>query len=145
MKHIVIVAGPTCTGKSTYIKNHFPDYKVVDLFDFQKGIILTADNVLKSYENCRDALIKAIKENDKVILEHTLLMAKRRPMYIDAIRSVTNDGIDMYFILPDVETYKERLKQRGENSDDEFVEMMMSIAETPDKSEGYKNVFVIKE
>ena len=33
---IIIVAGPTCSGKSTFIKNNFPKHTKIDVFDFQQ-------------------------------------------------------------------------------------------------------------
>ena len=46
---IIIVAGPTCSGKSTFIKNNFPKHTKIDVFDFQQKLdCFSVDNIMKS-------------------------------------------------------------------------------------------------
>ena len=61
MKNIIFVIGPACSGKSTYINKYYPNYKKVDLYDYQSNS-KTIPEILKSYEECKKALIEALKE-----------------------------------------------------------------------------------
>lgn len=140
---IKIVAGPMCAGKSTFIKKNFPNHTVVDLYDFQDGIIGTYADVMRSYEECRDELVKAIQRGDDVVLEHTLLKQCRRPMYIDAIRSVTDEDIEMYFILPSIDEHIKYAQARNIGADKQYLEGIRSIIELPTIEEGYSAVHLI--
>lgn len=142
---VVFVIGPACAGKSTFIKERFKDYKVVDLYDFQRKTFMTTEDIYKSYENCRDALIEALKENEDVVLEHTLLLAKRRGMYIDAVRSVTDAPIDVYCILPTSQALRERRIERGASPliSVTAAKSELTMFEVPKKEDGFRNIIII--
>lgn len=142
---IIIVAGPPCAGKSTFIKKHFPNHTVIAIDDFQKGILGTVDDVMQSYYNCRDALMKAIQSHDNVVLEHTLLKRERREMYINAIREVTNDDISMFFIFPDRAEHLRRAQKRDPKIPSGSILAHRDIVEIPTPDEGYKHAYIIKE
>lgn len=138
--NIKIVMGPPCAGKSTFIKENFPDYKVIDLFDFQKNI-MNYDEIMQSYLDCRDALIEALKNNENVVLEHTLLKKKRRKMYVDAIRSITDADIEIYVACPKLEDYIERSKKRKTYISDENLKYYLDFMDFPDEDEGFSKIF----
>ena len=143
---VIIVAGTTCAGKSTFIKDHFPHHTVVDLFDFQKDLpCLCVDTVLESYERCRDALTAAIDRGEDVVLEHTLLKQKRRPMYIDAIREHTDTPIEMYFLMPSDEQLLQQMKERKYARDIQTAIDMKATVELPTLDEGYSVVHIISD
>ena len=146
MMNVIIVAGPTCSGKSTFIKDHFPNHTVVDLFDFQKDLpCICVDTVLASYEHCRDALTAAIDRGEDVVLEHTLLKQKRRPMYIAAIREHTDAPIEMYFLMPSDEQLLKQMQERKYANDMRTVIAMKETAELPTLDEGYAVVHIISD
>lgn len=137
---IVFVIGPSCAGKSTYIKNHFDNYEVVDLYDFQRDFkVITLDTILQSYEQCKSALINCIKQEKDVVLEHTLLRAERRKPYIDAVKDLGDYNIDVIVIKPDKETLKERKKSRKCHTDTSDLELL----EMPTFEEGFDNILII--
>lgn len=143
---VIIVAGPTCAGKSTFIKDHFPQHTVVDLFDFQKDFkFVNPELVFESYIKCRDALVEALKQGQEVVLEHTLLKAKRRAMYIDAIRSVTDEPIEMYFLMPSDKQLFKQMKERKYTRSLDTAKDMKAIAEVPTLEEGYAVVHIISD
>ena len=135
---ITIVMGPPCAGKSTFIKKNFPDAKVIDLFDYQKDCF-TKEDVWHSYEVCAEELQKAIKENEDVVLEHTLLRAIRRKYYIDKIREVTDEDINIVCIIPSQKVLKERCEKRKTS----YNGSCLDILEKPKKKEGFSEITII--
>ena len=142
---ITIVMGPACAGKSHFIQTNYPNATVIDLYDFQKRGFSCVEDVWKSYEACADALKKAIKEkeNNKIILEHTLLKRIRREWYISQIREVTDEDIDIICIAPSTTTLCERAKKRKIDIDTSDAEETLSILELPTVDEGYANVTIL--
>lgn len=140
---IKIVMGPACAGKSTFIKETFPQATVIDLFNFQKDF-MSINEIMQSYIDCKDALISTIKEGKDVVLEHTLLKAKRRPMYIDAIREITDEPINIYVVMPDSDTYLEFSQKRKCEMTKEMIDIMYDTLEIPTLDEGFSNIYIIK-
>ena len=143
---IIIVSGPACAGKSTFIKKTFPDRTIIDLKDFQdKYPVLTYENVAKSYDDCKKALITAIKEGKEVVLEHTLLREIRRKVYIDAIKEVTNDEIIIYCFKPSLELLVNRVEERCGKRGEADAKNSLNTLEIPTFAEGYSQIFIIKD
>lgn len=147
---IYFVIGISCSGKSKYIEDNFKDTIVVDLLDFQQNLIfLTQDSIMESYQQCMDELIKQIKENkDKdidIVLEHTMLKAIRRKVYIDAVKEVCDTPITAIVINPPMEVLKERSVKRGYKEDEQYIQSALDILEIPTIEEGFDSVKIIKE
>lgn len=140
---VVIVMGPACSGKSTFIKEYFKDRTIIDLYDFQSAKNGSLSAVWLSYEDCRDALVEALKSGKSVVLEHTLLLRKRRPMYIEAIRSVTDEPIDVYCMVPSIDTLYERIKKRNVRLTRKQAEEALNMLELPVLEEGFENIYLI--
>ena len=142
---VTIVMGPTCSGKSTYIKEHFPNTKVIDLMDFQDYQFVTVDSVWQSYEDCAKALQEAVKTGEDVVLEHTLLKETRRTWYIKKIREVSDCDINIVCLAPSAYVISNNSKKRKLDFSEEYAQEMLDFMETPDISEGYKKVEVISD
>lgn len=140
---ITFVMGIACGGKSTYIKNNFSDRKVIDLYDFQKNRF-TVEQIWDSYMECKDSLIEAIKNNEDVVLEHTLLRAERRKIYIDAVKEVTDCPIDIVLINPDIKTIQERKALRNCNSSETRIREELEVLEIPTVEEGFDSVTIVE-
>jgi predicted kinase len=142
---ISIVIGLPGSGKSTYIKNNFKDRVVVDLWDFQENI--TFNSTLEEGEAtdkaCREEFLKAIKEGHDVVLEHTLIKAFRRKLYIDAVKEITNEPIECIFINPPREVIVERQKERQIFYGDWYLNAYYGELEIPTIEEGFSNVETI--
>ena len=143
---IIFVIGPACAGKSTYIKNNFSDFKVIDLYDFQKDYAFLGYNeCVESYEKCKDALIEAIKNNENIVMEHTLLKAIRRKVYIDAVKELGDYEIECICIKPSPEVLNKRRELRNIKSKIEWDKEELDLLEIPTIEEGFSNVKLIEE
>lgn len=140
-KEVIIVMGAPYSGKSTFIKERFPNRTVIDLFDFQVNRH-TVEDIMESYIECRDALIQAIKDGKEVVLEHTLLKRKRRPMYVEAIREVTDAPIHVYVMMPSLEKVASYCKTR--TSLVALYEEHLDLLEMPAKEEGFDEIHIIE-
>ena len=105
---------------------------------------MSINEIMQSYIDCKDALISTIKEGKDVVLEHTLLKAKRRPMYIDAIREITDEPINIYVVMPDSDTYLEFSQKRKCEMSKEMIDIMYDTLEIPTLDEGFSNIYIIK-
>lgn len=139
---IKIVMGMPFSGKSHFIKKHFPNLKKIDLFDFQQEY-MTVEQCWQSYVDAKDAMINAIKNKEGFVFEHTLLKAIRRQYYIEEIRKVTDEPIEIYCINCDKETYIEHSKMRNTPSSEFMYNVNIETLEIPTKDEGFENVFII--
>lgn len=144
---IKIVMGIPCAGKSTFIKKHFPNSTKIDLYDFQKQYeFLNLFNTIQSYEDTRQALIKAIKNKEDVVLEHTLLKAIRREVYVKSIKDITDEPIDIYLIHPPLQRFKKNhIIRFGDEFNDEDLIQYYELLELPTKEEGFANVYVVND
>ena len=141
---LTIVMGPSCAGKSTYIKEHFPNEKVIDVFDFQDYRFATPETVWQSYEDCAKALQDALKENENVVLEHTLLKAIRREWYIQKVREVSDCDIKVICIFPSLKMLQSRSRKRKCISTADYCQAMLDTLELPQKEEGYSEVEIVR-
>ena len=73
---INFVIGAPCAGKSYFIRETFPDARVIDLYDFQGDDCMTIEDIAVSYKEAEDALINAIMTSGRqIVFEHTLVKA----------------------------------------------------------------------
>lgn len=94
MQEIIFVMGIAHSGKSTYIKNNFnsDEYVILDILDYQKRLwedweYPTINKVMQSYLDLLDDIkVHLDKGTEKIIIEHTLLRACRREMYLDLVK-----------------------------------------------------------
>ena len=136
------VIGPPCAGKSTFIKSTFHGAKIVDLWDYQKDLkFVNVDELLKTYEFAKEALLEAIADEEEcVVFEHTLYKAARRAPYIEAVKNATSMPINCYVVYPDWEEYTKRCKKRKAMSNS----LDYAMLDMPKHSEGFENIFIIK-
>lgn len=144
MKEVVFVIGIPCAGKSTYIKKHYPDYKKVDLYDYQKQAMSVVD-ILKSYEDCKQNLIESIKTCDKVVMEHTLLRKERRIPYIEAVRETAEVHLTCVLVNPSVDRILENEELRGLHKSREGILDNLKLLEIPEDGDGFDEIVIIND
>jgi predicted kinase len=140
------VAGYPCSGKTTFIKENFPNTKIIDLYDFQKDKkFLSLYDIYESYKKAGDALLEACQSNEDVVFEHTLLKSIRRKEYIYFLRQNKIDSeIKIYFFIPDEEKHKILISKRGIKNPNELINSHKNITELPTSEEGFSEIIIKK-
>ena len=74
-------------------------------------------------------MVGAVAQHKDVVMEHTLFKCKRRLVYVDAIREVSDEPIELYLMWPSEELLKSNIQKRdGDREDnDYFFEQMKNI------------------
>ena len=128
---IIFVMGPSCAGKSTFIKKNFPDMKVLDLFEYEERIGFSIPAIKEAYKQIEKDLVDCVKNNEDIIMEHTLLKAIRREVYIKAIKEVSDSPIIGYFLLPSDDEIKANAKKRRVKMSDSELKNVREILDIP--------------
>ena len=148
---VIFVFGMPGSGKTIYIKEHFPDFEHIDIKRFQRSLPpgctreRREQQMLAEYEECRQALVDALKTHENVVLEHTLHKAIRRTPYIDAVRNTTDQEIIAYVFDPDADSL---LRMSGAQDDADVRKRIIydkSILEIPTDSDGFAEIHIITE
>jgi len=148
---IIFVIGPTNAGKSTFIKEHFPGAKIIDMLNYQASVWPydgknTIEVALERYVQAKDALQLAIKNGyETIVLEHTLLKKARRTMYIDAVKELGDYPIECYIIVPSKNYYYQlsrNLKDAGISAYEYYL-LNLSLLEIPDEQE-FDSLHIVK-
>lgn len=140
---IIFVMGPSCAGKSTFIKQNFPDMKVLDLFEYEERIGFSIPAIKEAYKQIEKDLVDCVKNNEDVIMEHTLLKAIRREVYIKAIKEVSDSPIIGYFLLPSDDELRANAKKRRVKMSDSELKNVREILDIPSVEEGFSEIHII--
>lgn len=140
---IIFVMGPSCAGKSTFIKKNFPDMKVLDLFEYEERIGFSIPAIKEAYKQIEKDLVDCVKNNEDIIMEHTLLKAIRREVYIKAIKEVSDSPIIGYFLLPSDDEIKANAKKRRVKMSDSELKNVREILDIPSIEEGFSEIHIV--
>ena len=140
---IIFVMGPSCAGKSTFIKKNFPDMKVLDLFEYEERIGFSIPAIKEAYKQIEKDLVDCVKNNEDIIMEHTLLRAIRREVYIKAIKEVSDSPIIGYFLLPSDDEIKANAKKRRVKMSDSELKNVREILDIPSVEEGFSEIHIV--
>ena len=140
---IIFVMGPSCAGKSTFIKKNFPDMKVLDLFEYEERIGFSIPAIKEAYKQIEKDLVDCVKNNEDIIMEHTLLKAIRREVYIKAIKEVSDSPIIGYVLLPSDDEIKANAKKRRVKMSDSELKNVREILDIPSIEEGFSEIHIV--
>ena len=153
---IRIIMGTAYSGKSYFTQNHFPESLKLDIYEYQhqvKSECILPDGFATLYEaneRIKKDLVDAVAQHKDVVMEHTLFKCKRRIVYVDAIREISDEPIELYLMWPSEELLKSNIQKRdGDREDnDYFFEQMKNIQkeiEMPNPAEGFSKIFIVKD
>lgn len=144
---IVFVMGPVFSGKSIFIRNTFPDARVIKMKVYDEFISSASSNdmMYELTENahfyCREALMNTIrdaKEDETVVLEHPMLKADAREFFLSAVREVTEAPVECYVMMTDPKEVEEIADHQSA-----FIRLHASevgVMDVPQVSEGFASV-----
>lgn len=154
---VKMVMGVACAGKTHFINTYFPEYKKLDVFDYQEELLGEQDEKVLSEEEyieklqeandrIRDDLVAAVMEGYDVVVEHTLFKAKRRRFYVEAVRAVSDATIELYVMQPTKHQLLDNVLKRGGSEEDifEMITQFQSKIELPDFREGFDKIYYVK-
>ena len=154
---VKIVMGVSCSGKTPFIKKHFPEWKHHSIGALQRTIrqefqeregfgVNDVQVLIAANERMKDLVVEDLKAGYDVVMEHTLFKAKRRIGYVEAFKEVTNEPIDIYLLMPTDEELRKNVKG-SPLSEDELEHLKGQIAEIewPNAAEGFAHIYIVTE
>lgn len=153
---IRIVMGTAYSGKSYFAKTHFPEALKLDIYEYQKqvksegGLLDSFATLYEANERIKKDLVNAVAEHKDVVMEHTLFKCKRRIVYVDAVREVSEEPIEIYLMRPSEDRLKANILERDGDKDDndDFLKRLISLQkeiEMPNPAEGFSKIFIVKD
>ena len=153
---IRIIMGTAYSGKSYFTQTHFPEELKLDIYEYQKqvkneGILPDGFAILyEANERIKKDFVSAVAEHKDVVMEHTLFKCKRRIVYVDAIREVSDEPIELYLMYPSEERLRANiLKRDGDRDDnDDVLKQLKNLQkeiEMPNQAEGFSKIFIVKD
>lgn len=150
-KILYVLIGLPCSGKSTYIKQHFSDNNHV-IVSFDAVVEDWAQKEGKTYDQvwgrnfslvkkiCKEKYEKAIKEGKNIVIDNTNLKPKARALYPPP-PGYKKIGI---VFTTDTNTLQKRLimrsKEQGKTIPSNVIEQMKNNFSYPSKSEGFEEL-----
>ena len=127
MSKVSFVIGAMASGKTHFIKHFFAykDVDVLNIFDYQQkaykesgfGEMMPIGVQFRCLMKANDMLLNDIIEKLKcgrdVVVEQTFFKAKRRIVYVDAIRESVDAEMEIYVMCPSDERWQKNIRIRN--------------------------------
>jgi len=101
--------------------------------------------MLTEYEECKQALVDALKTYENVVLEHIFFKAIHRSPYIQAVRSVTDKDIIAYVFNPSTESILHMHGMANTEDARERINSLKGMLEIPVAGDDFAEVHIITE
>lgn len=161
MPKLIVVAGATATGKSHFIERQFSDgtYEILDALDYQRRIFkensykgavplrLHRRLLLMADQQLLGDVIAKLCQGKNVVVEHTLLKAKRRLTYMDIQKEQGLDQVtaEVYVLTPTQTEWARRIEQRGLSARAQSIMSQAQDLEFPNEVEGWDRIFQVTD
>ncbi|MCR5510768.1 MAG: ATP-binding protein [Lachnospiraceae bacterium] len=159
MSKVSFVIGAAASGKTHFIKQSFAgkDVVILDVYDYQQKAYDEAGFgnsipmgvqfrcLMKANETLLGDIISNLKQGRDVVVEHTLFKAKRRIVYVDAIREAVDAEIEIYVMRLGYERWEENAAQRNLRADRSIFERDTSELEFPNPAEGFDAIYEVTD
>lgn len=159
MPKVTFVIGATASGKTYYINHNFADknVEILNIYDYQQKayeesgygqmmpISVQFRCLMKANDDLLSDIIENLKQGNDVVAEQTLFKAKRRIVYIDAIREAVDAEIEIYVMCPGEERWQENIRLRKLEDDRGSFEMNTAEIEFPNPAEGIDSIYEVSD
>ena len=159
MPKVSFVMGATASGKTHFISHYFggKDVDILNIFDYQQeayeevgygkmipmGVQFRC--LLKANDRLLNDIIEKLKSGRDVVAEQTFFKAKRRIVYVDAIREAVGAEIEIYVMCPSSERWEENVRIRKLEDDRGSFEMNTDEIEFPNLTEGFDFIYEVSD
>lgn len=159
MPKVTFVIGATASGKTYYINHNFADknVEILNIYDYQQKAYEESGYgqmmpmavhfrcLLRANDDLLSDIIENLKQGNDVVAEQTLFKAKRRIVYIDAIREAVDAEIEIYVMCPGEERWQENIRLRKLEDDRGSFEMNTDEIEFPNPAEGIDSIYEVSD
>ena len=159
MSKVSFVIGATASGKTHFIEHFFADkdVDVLNVFDYQQKAYKEAGFgemmpmgvqfrcLMKANGMLLNDIIEKLKYGRDVVVEQTFFKAKRRIVYVDAIRESVDVEIEIYVMCPSDERWQKNIRIRKLEEDRGSFEMNNAEIEFPNPIEGFDSVYEVSD
>lgn len=159
MKKLSFVIGAPASGKTHFINVFFEgkDIDILDIYDYQQKAYDEIGNgkiisravefrcLMKANNVLLNDIIEKLKQGRNVVVEQTFFKAKRRIVYIDAIREVCDVEIDVYVMDPSSERWRENIKKRKMEDFCDVLKKNAEEIEFPNSIEGFDSIYEVTD
>ena len=159
MSKVSFVIGAMASGKTHFIKQFFADkdVDVLNIFDYQQNaykesgfgemmpIVVQFRCLMKANDMLLNDIIEKLKCGRDVVVEQTFFKAKRRIVYVDAIRESVDAEMEIYVMCPSDERWQKNIRIRNLEEGCGSFKMNISEIEFPNPIEGFDSIYEVSE
>lgn len=152
-KEIVYLVGLPCSGKSTYINEHFKDHAIISndiiVEEYAEKNGVDYSDAWKSLSfpsvkaECQKRFYQAVQEGRSIIIDNTNMTAYSRQLY----NAPGYEKNAVVFEIDDVERKRraeKRYKETGKLIPEDAIKRMKASYQPPTAAEGFKNISIVK-
>lgn len=154
-----IVMGVSGSGRTYFIEHNFSAWEHFSVGDYQRKLREETDDskmmdffaykllLIKANEQIQEDVLQALKQGQDVVLEHTWYKAKRRIVYMEEFRKVTDSPINIYVVMPSEDRFRNNLIVSPKHSEKDFDRLWaeMDAIEMPNIAEGYDKIYIVRD
>ena len=148
---VKIVMGVSCSGKTKFIKEHFPNWSHHSIGEIQRRLrkeefpMVGIEMLIKANEQIKELVVRDLQVGRDVVMEHTLFKAKRRIGYVEEFKKYTDEPIDIYLLYPTEEELKANVEAAPNLNENDIPYLLreMKEIEIPNIAEGYGHIYIV--
>ena len=159
MPRVSFVIGAPASGKTYYIDHSFAgrDVEILNIYDYQQKAYEESGFkqmmpmpvqfrcLMKANDDLLNDIIEKLRQGKDIVAEQTLFKAKRRIVYVDAIREAVDAEIEIYVMCPGEERWQENIRLRKLEDYRGFFEMNTAEIEFPNPAEGFNSIYEVSD
>lgn len=158
--NIIFLIGVSGSGKSYQAARLFPNHTHLTMGHYQNLLwdehtasggapsISSSDyrqQLFRANELLLADALKHIGMGEPVVIEGTFYKAKRRIAFTDAIKKITNEPMDIYLVSPSETRFRENLRLRHLEEEQDLLREERKQIEFPNRAEGFAHVFELRD